>query len=81
MKARFPVEYKPYEKAALFIRLRCQSSPTLSHLSLICFLSCRGPPFRFEPVADEPPNAVNVAEAIKQVKGNDAALKVVSSAV
>ena len=33
---------------------------------------------RFDPVADEPPNAVNVAEVIKQVKANDAALKVVS---
>merc|ERR1711970_1539028 len=30
---------------------------------------------KFEPIADEPPNAVNVAEAIKQVKANDAALK------
>merc|ERR1711970_79387 len=33
---------------------------------------------KFEPVADEPPNAVNVAEAIKQVKANDAALKVLN---
>jgi len=33
---------------------------------------------KFEPVADEPPNAVNVEEAIKQVKGNDAELKVLN---
>lgn len=33
---------------------------------------------KFEPVADEPPNAVNVEEAVKQVKGNDPALKVLN---
>lgn len=33
---------------------------------------------KFDPVADEPPNAVNVAEVIKQVKANDAALKVLN---
>jgi len=33
---------------------------------------------KFDPVADEPPNAVNVEEAIKQVKSNDPALKVLN---